>query len=239
LFISDKFAQQKYDRKLAKRKLERFAQIATFNNVYEHPQRGPLVEDFHLKGKWKQECFGNNNPIVLELGCGKGEYTVGMAQNFPQKNFIGADLKGNRIWRGAKEALEAGFRNVAFIRTRIENIESIFAKNEISEIWLTFPDPQPQSAREKKRLTAMPFLNRYKNILSADGIIHLKTDSAFLYEYTLDVIKQNKLNLIANTNDLYANTEKGFEESLFSIKTFYEKKFTEKGFKICYLKFRL
>ncbi len=231
---------------MAKHKIQHFAEIETFKNVFHQVQRSEKVEDFSLKGNWRESYFKNNNPIVLELGCGKGEYTLGLAENHANKNFIGVDLKGNRIWRGAKTALENAMSNVAFLRTRIENISSCFGPNEVDEIWITFPDPQPQKTRIKKRLTSPQFLNRYKSIVHPKSIIHLKTDSSPLYDYTLEVILENKYTLHQNTNDLYAllnsnqdlvNTN--FPKETFSIQTFYEKKFSDKGFKICYLRFTL
>lgn len=227
---------------MAKRKLQRFAEIGTFTNVFQHSQYEQQISDFRLKGKWNQEYFKNDHPIVIELGCGKGEYTVGLAERFKDKNFIGIDLKGNRIWRGAKTAIENNMSNVAFVRSRIENIERLFATEEISEIWITFPDPQPQESREKKRLTAPTFLNRYKNILQNKGIIHLKTDNAPLYDFTLDKIKEYNYHLLQATNDLYKDVNHAHSEDsrdILSIKTFYERKFSELGFKICYLKFSL
>lgn len=169
---------------MAKRKLERFAAIETFSNVFQHVQTSHQISDFEQKGKWKESVFKKENPLVLELGCGKGEYTIGMARAFKNKNFLGLDLKGNRIWRGAKTALDETLENAAFLRCRIENIEKAFDKNEVDEIWITFPDPQPQKTRERKRLTAPGFLKRYKNILKPNGKIHLKTDSFSLYSYT-------------------------------------------------------
>ena len=231
---------------MAKHKLQHFAEIETFENVFHQVQHTEKVDDLELKGNWNREYFKNSNPLVLELGCGKGEYTLGLATNHPAKNFIGTDLKGNRIWRGAKTALENKMHNVAFLRTRIENISTCFATDEVDEIWITFPDPQPQKARIKKRLTSPPFLERYKKLLKPKGIIHLKTDNAPLYEYTLEVIKEHKLELLQGTNDLYAQlslhtaeSTSNFPPETFSIQTFYEKKFFDKGFKICYLRFRL
>lgn len=219
---------------MAKTKLERFAEIETFPNVFHLTYR-ELDKPFVMKGKWNT-YFKNDHPIVLELGCGKGEYTVGLSEKFPDKNFIGVDVKGNRIWIGAKHALENKIPNAAFLRTRIDFIETCFDKDEVSEIWITFPDPQPQKPRERQRLTSPNFLNRYKNLLQPGGIIHLKTDSFPLYEYTHEVIKQHNYKLIDATPDLYSEPGKHREASL--IKTYYENKFTEMGFKICYLKFK-
>ena len=231
---------------MAKHKLRQFAEIESFENVLHQIQRSDKLDEFETKGKWNEHHFKNNQSICLELGCGKGEYTVGLAKNHPYKNFIGVDLKGNRIWRGAKTALENKMKNVAFLRTRIENIESCFAPNEVDEIWITFPDPQPQKSRIKKRLTSPPFLDRYKKILSSTGVIHLKTDNAPLYEYTLEVIKELDLKLLLHTADLYSMLHSTAPENLknyppetFSIQTFYEKKFSDMGFKICYIKFQL
>ena len=221
---------------MPKKKLQHFAEINTFENVFQHSQQEEHLPDFHLKGKWNKEYFKNENPVVLELGCGKGEYTIGLAQKHPHKNFIGIDLKGNRIWKGAKTAIENKMANVAFLRIRIENIETVIDKNEISEIWVTFPDPQPQKTRERKRLTSPRFLDHYKNVLIPGGIIHLKTDNYAFYEYTIGVIKENYFDVVKSTSDLYAKQDGG-EAS--SIKTFYEKKFLEKGSKICYLKLKL
>jgi len=223
---------------MAKRKLQRFAEIKTFVNVFQHIQHSPQLEDFKLKGKWNAEYFKNNNPIVLELGCGKGEYTVGLANYFPNKNFIGIDIKGARLWKGSKIAVESGMKNVVFVRTKIEHIEKLFDKNEVSEIWITFPDPQPQQSREYKRLTSPDFLNRYKNILQPNGIIHLKTDNFPLYEYSLKIAKENSCEVFDWTADLYGNHTKQREITV-SIQTFYENKFAKKGFKICYLKFKI
>jgi tRNA (guanine-N7-)-methyltransferase len=218
-------------------KLEKFADIERFENCFsfffEQIQQG-----FALKGKWRKEFFKNENPLILELGCGRGEYTVGLAQANRNKNYIGIDVKGNRIWTGANFALENKLSNVAFIRTRIDFIEHCFGEAEVDEIWITFPDPQPQKPRERKRLTFQRFLDRYKKILKPNGIIHLKTDSTSLYEYTLDVIAENKHELIWHTNDLYKNCPEDRKE-LVSIKTYYEKMFTDKGEDIKYVCFRL
>ena len=223
---------------MTKRKLMQFEQVANFANCFYMSFEQSKENGLPLKGKWSSGYFKNNNPIVLELGCGKGEYTVGLAKRFPNKNFIGVDIKGNRIWTGAKTALDDKMNNVAFIRTRIDFIEACFTKNEVSEIWITFPDPQPLRTTIRQRLTNMIFLNRYKAILVDKGIVNLKTDNEPFYLYTQEVIKENNLLSLHATNDLYADGVER-EEYLTSIKTFYEKKFSDKGFKICYLKFQL
>lgn len=222
-------------RTMPKNKLQRFAEIKTFPNVHQylHYERG---NDFLLKGKWNSGHFKNNNPIVLELACGKGDYAIGLGEKYPDKNFIGVDLKGARIWRGAKTAIEKNLPNVAFLRSQIDFIEYCFGKNEVSEIWITFPDPQKEKAR--KRLTHQTFLNRYKNILEKDALIHLKTDNVELYEFTLETIAENKLTLLDATNDLYGSIETSRDE-LKEIKTYYEKQFLAQGKEITYLKFHL
>lgn len=222
---------------MGKKKLQRFAEVSAFPHLFEFGFEH-INEGLKIKGKWAADFFKNSNPIVVELGCGKGEYTVGLAQKYPDKNFIGVDIKGNRIWRGAKTALENKMNNVAFLRTRIDFIESCFSKDEVNEIWITFPDPQPQLSRERKRLTSPKFLDHYKNILKPGGIIHLKTDNQPLWEYTLEVIKENKYELLVSTNDLYASVSPELADAA-SIQTFYEDLFSKQGFKICYLSFRL
>jgi len=199
---------------VAKNKLRRFAENETFENLFQPTMSEVMNGDFHLKGKWRSNYFKNNNPIVLELGCGKGEYSVGLAKMFPDKNFIGADIKGARLWRGAKTAVEEKMSNVAFIRTRIEHIASFFAPEEVDEIWVTFPDPQPRE----------------------NGIVHLKTDSQALHVYTKAVIEHNNLKVNICTNDLYA-TVKG--DPILGIRTHYEQLFMEKGFTITYINFQL
>ncbi len=213
---------------MGKDKLRRFAEITAFENVIE------LEDGKRLKGKWSKDQFKNNNPVILELGCGKGEYTVNLARLFPEINFIGIDYKGNRIWRGAKTALEDDISNVAFLRIQIENLLDYFMENEISEIWITFPDPQPQVSREKKRLTSPRFLAMYKLILKNDGPVHLKTDSDSLYLYTIEKVSQPGFKLDVNTADLY-NSE--FVDEVLSIKTYYEKKYLAHNKNINYLKF--
>ncbi len=213
-------------------KLEKFADIETFSNCFDlffHD----LDKSFANKNKWHQAYFKNQNPIVLELGCGKGEYTIGLAENNATKNYIGVDIKGNRIWSGASQALEKKLNNVAFIRTKIDFIDYCFSENEVSEIWITFPDPQPQKARSRQRLTNPIFINRYKTILNKGGLVHLKTDSTSMYEYTLEVIKEQGYTLLFSTNNLYANCPDDRQE-LVNIKTHYEKLFTAKGEDIKY-----
>ncbi len=192
--------------------------------------------DFRLKGNWNKDFFQNDRPLVLELGCGKGEYTTALAHKYPEKNFIGVDIKGSRMWVGATHALQHNLKNVGFLRTRIEFITSCFAPNEISEIWITFPDPQPQQSRANKRLTSARFLDSYKKIIRSEGIIHLKTDSQSLYDYTCKIIVKNQLPVLVQTDNLY---ESGYEDDILSVQTYYEKIFMDKGFTIKYLKFCL
>jgi len=213
---------------VGKDKLRRFAEIDTFSNVLQ------LDAGKELKGQWASNQFKNNNPVVLELACGKGEYSVSLAQMFPDKNFIGVDYKGNRIWRGAKTALEEGVNNVAFLRIQIESILEYFAPEEVDEIWITFPDPQPQVGREKKRLTSPRFLDMYKHIVKQGGFINLKTDNDDLHAYTAEKIGELELILHAKTEDLYHSE---FDNEVLSIKTYYEKKYLKDNKNINYLKF--
>lgn len=221
---------------MGKDKLRKFAENLTFKNVLQPTFEEVFRKDYSLKGKWHKEYLRNNNPITLELGCGKGEYSVNLARKYPNTNFIGVDIKGARFWRGAKTALEEGILNVNFIRTRIELIDSFFAQNEVSEIWITFPDPQLKERRTNKRLTSPQFLNKYRSLLSEGGIIHLKTDSQELHEYTKAVLAHNNIIPIISTNNLYA-TDLVTDE--LSIKTHYEQLFTAQGKTITYLRFRL
>jgi len=202
--------------KMGKDKLRKFAEVATFENVIQ------LDAGKEYKGKWAEKQFGNTNPVVLELACGKGEYTVNLAKLFPEKNFIGIDFKGNRIWRGAKTALEEGIKNVAFLRIQIETILEHFAENEIDEIWITFADPQPQDSREKKRLTGPKFLERYRIIMKPESKMNLKTDNDGFYAYTLDQIEALNLKKYKETTDLYHSD---LVDEVLSIKTYYEKKY--------------
>ncbi|MCI1778886.1 MAG: tRNA (guanosine(46)-N7)-methyltransferase TrmB [Bacteroidales bacterium] len=217
-----------------KDKLRRFRENATFKCLLQPSFEEVYEKDFRFKGKWRKEIFGNDNPIILELGCGKGEYTVSMAQAFPDKNFIGMDIKGARLWKGAKYVEEHSIGNAIFIRSRIEFITAFFAKGEIDEIWITFADPQLGKAR--KRLTGSMFLNRYTEILKKNGIINLKTDSKYLYNYTLAAATQNGLGIIEAEDDIYGN-EKG--SGILGIKTFYETNFLKIGLPIQYLSFHL
>lgn len=219
---------------MGKNKLQRFAEMKTFDNVFQPTHNEVWEENYQYKGNWNKKVFKNDNPIVLEVGCGKGEYSVGLAKQFPDKNFIGIDIKGARIWCGAKEALEEKLANVAFIRTKAELLESIFEAGEIDEIWITFPDPQMKKVR--KRLTGTRFLKLYSNLLSKEGIIHLKSDSNFLYEYTKYVIAENKLKVLVDTNDLYTSE---MADEILSIRTFYEQQFLDIGIPIKYHKFML
>lgn len=220
---------------MSKKKLLHFAENDTFENMFQ-PYFEELLKGYDQKGNWNKNFFKNDHPIVLELGCGKGEYTVGLAQRYPEKNFIGMDVKGARMWRGCKTSIEEGMTNVAFIRSKVQLIEYLFAENEVSEIWITFPDPQPRKARENRRLTSPKFLERYKKILKENANIHLKTDNEEFFNYTLEIIKQENHQLLDSVSDLY-NSD-GYEE-VRAIKTHYEKIFTEKGFHINYLKFQL
>jgi tRNA (guanine-N7-)-methyltransferase len=217
-------------------KLEKFADVERFKNCFTFFFENVLA-GFPLKGKWR-EHFANNNQLIVELGCGKGEYTIGLAEAHPEKNFIGVDIKGNRIWTGARHALEHNMTNVAFLRTRIDFIDNCFEPEEVDEIWITFPDPQPQSTRARQRLTHMLFMNRYLKFLKPGGWVHLKTDSTSLYEYTLEVIRENKFELAWHTSDLYNNCPPDRKE-LINIKTYYEALFTGKGENIKYIQFRL
>jgi len=220
---------------LAKRKLKHFAENLTFPHFFQ-PTPNELIAGFNLKGKWKSHFFHNNNPIVIELGCGKGEYTVQLAKANPNINYIGIDIKGARMWNGASTSLKEKLVNTAFLRTRIELTYLTFEENEIDEIWITFPDPQPKKSKQNKRLTSPKFLNIYSKFLKKNGIIHLKTDNIQLFEYTLEVIKNNKHKLISATYDLYSQTNLSYAQQ---IKTFYENMFLQQNLKICYLEFTL
>ncbi len=219
----------------SKNKLKRFKENETFSNVIQ-PNREDVKQGFEQKGKWK-EVFGNDNPIVLELGCGKGEYTVGLAKQDPNKNFIGIDIKGARLWRGAKTALEDNLKNVAFLRTQIELVDELFDKDEVSEIWITFPDPQIKYKRTKHRMTNESFLTKYKKILRSDGLMHLKTDSEFMHGYTLGLLHGLGLEVNYANHDVYKN--EGSPKEVLELQTFYEKQYLEKGKPITYIQFKV
>ena len=216
---------------MAKNKLTKFAEMASYENVFHSPYEKLREEGFSLKGKW-HTYFKNDNPIILELGCGKGEYTVGLARKFPAKNFIGIDIKGARMWSGATQARAKQLNNAAFLRSHIELIDNFFSENEVSEIWITFPDPQMK--KTNKRLTSTRFMQEYSRILKPEGVIHLKTDSNFLYSYTKEMIVANNLKVLFDTEDLYNSNP---EDKILTIQTFYEQQWLERGLNIKYIKF--
>ena len=225
---------------MGKGKLAKFADMADYPHVFEYPYS--VVDDvpFEMKGNWNRDFFKNDNPIVLELGCGRGEYTVGLGRMYPDKNFIGVDIKGARMWTGATDALKEGMKNVAFLRTNIEIIDRFFAEGEVSEIWLTFSDPQMKKAT--KRLTSTYFMNRYRKFLTPDGLIHLKTDSNFLFTYTNYMVEKNNLPVLFKTEDLYnmLATETDDEvKQILGIQTYYEQQWLTRGLTIKYLKYQL
>ena len=223
---------------MAKNKLQKFAEMETFPHVFQYTF-ADLQKPFEMRGRWREMFFKNNNPIVLELGCGKGEYTVALGKLYPDKNFIGIDIKGARIWTGARQSHEAGMQNVAFLRTNIEMINRFFAENEVDEIWLTFPDPQMKKLR--KRLTATNFMRLYRQILKPNGIIHLKTDSHFMFAYTSEMVKVNNFNVLFCNDDLYQLSPPlwgGVGGEVF-IQTFYERQWLDRGLTIKYIKFEL
>ncbi|PKP18255.1 MAG: tRNA (guanosine(46)-N7)-methyltransferase TrmB [Bacteroidetes bacterium HGW-Bacteroidetes-21] len=213
--------------------------MKSFSNVIEPDFDQAFHNKSPLKGKWYTDVFKNDHPIVLELGCGKGEYTTGLAQTYPEKNFIGIDIKGARMWVGAGFADKLHLTNAVFLRTRIEFINSFFAENEVSEIWVTFPDPQPKKKRNRKRLTSSNFLNNYSRFLMPGGRIHLKTDSRFLHEYTREIVSLNQLPVHCSTRDLYGEKPTGTDDLLYSIQTHYESLFRAQGVPITYLSFSL
>ncbi len=217
---------------MGKNKLKKFSEMETFSNVFQAPANAMDNTPFKLKGAWNREYFKNDNPIILELGCGKGEYTVALARRYPNCNYIGVDIKGARIWSGAKDAVTNNIANVAFLRTNIEFINRFFDTDEVSEIWITFPDPQMKKAT--KRLTSTSFLRMYRQLLKPNGIIHLKTDSPFLYKYTDELVRINNIPTIVNSNDLYHS---GLDSDILQIKTFYEQQWLQRGLTIKYISF--
>ena len=224
---------------MSKGKLAKFADMATYDNVFQYPYGALEHAAFPLQGKWNKDYFHNNNPIVLELGCGKGEYTVGLAKLIPDMNFIGVDIKGARMWTGATQAQKEGLKNVAFLRTNIEIIDRFFGENEVQELWLTFSDPQMKNPR--KRLTSTWFLERYRHFLADGGIVHVKTDSNFLFTYTTLLIEKNALPLELHTADLYgsvSDVNSALTEAA-AIQTYYEQMWLDRGLAIKYLKFHL
>src|SRR5690554_1153 len=216
---------------MAKNKLAKFADMASYSNVFQYDYEQLKEKGFPLKGKWHTH-FGNDNAIILELGCGKGEYTVGLAKKFPRKNFIGMDIKGARMWTGATQAIDEGINNAAFVRTHVELLRHFFEENEVSEIWITFPDPQMKKVN--KRLTSTRFMKEYGRVLKEGGIVHLKTDSNFLYRYTQEMILENRLEVLFETDDLYGSN---LEDEILGIQTFYEQQWRERGFSIKYTRF--
>jgi tRNA (guanine-N7-)-methyltransferase len=221
----------------SKNKLKRFKENETFSNVFQPTREEVISDQLPLKGKWRTDFFKNNNPIVLELGCGKGEYSVGLAQRNPNKNFIGIDIKGARFWRGAKTAIENGIHNVAFLRTQIELIEHCFDADEVNEIWITFPDPQIKYKRTKHRMTNAEFLKNYKKILKPNGLMHLKSDSEFMYGYTLGLLHGLGHEVLYSNHNVYKN--EGAPADVTSIQTFYESQYLEVNKPITYIQFRI
>ena len=218
---------------MGKNKQKKFAEMETFSNVFQPPYDPSMV------GHWRERYFHSDRPIVLELGCGRGEYTVGLAQKYPDKNFIGVDIKGARMWAGAKQAEQAGLKNVAFLRTQIEFITNFFAVDEIDEIWITFCDPQMKKAT--KRLTSTYFMQRYQQIMKPNGLIHIKTDSPFLYTYTMEMLRLNPYLVLCSTDDLYGKSTDGIElfDDAKALQTHYEKQWLDRGFTIKYIEWQL
>ena len=219
---------------MGKNKLQKFRELEQLEHVFQVPSEQLRAgQQCEMKGRWR-EFFGNDNPIVLELGCGKGEYTVALGKRFPDKNYIGIDIKGARLWTGAKESFNCGMKNVAFVRTNIEMLPYFFDKDEVSEIWLTFPDPQMK--KKTKRLTSTGFLNRYTGIVKPGGLLHLKSDSNFMYTYTKAVVAENQLKVVDLCDDIYAQRP---DDAILSIKTYYEQQWLARGITIKYICFEL
>ncbi|MBC7606892.1 MAG: tRNA (guanosine(46)-N7)-methyltransferase TrmB [Burkholderiales bacterium] len=221
----------------SKNKLKRFKENETFENVFQPSREEVAAGDFSLRGKWNADFFKNTNPLILELGCGKGEYTVGLAEKYPEKNFIGIDIKGARFWRGAKTAVEDQLHNVAFIRTQIELVDCIFGQHEVDEIWITFPDPQIKYKRTKHRMTNTEFLQLYKKILKPDGLVNLKTDSEFMHGYTLGLLHGEGHEVLYANHNVYVN--EGAPSEVTEIQTFYEKQYLEINKAITYIRFKI
>lgn len=217
---------------MGKNKLAKFANMEEYPHVFQYPFAILKEKGFEMKGKWNEVFFKNTNPIILELGCGKGEYTVELAKLFPQKNFIGIDIKGARMWTGAKQSKEEELPNVAFLRTHIELLNHFFEKDEVDEIWITFPDPQMN--KTSKRMTSTRFMKLYRQVLKTNGVIHLKSDSNFMFTYTQAMVKENKLPVLFETDNLY---QSGLVDEILKIQTFYEQQWIARGLNIKYLKF--
>lgn len=225
---------------MAKNKLKRFADMKTMSWVFEPAMETVEKDNFHLKGNWRTDYFKNDHPLIVELGCGKGEYTIGLGQKYPEKNYIGIDIKGARMWEGANTVREEGLQNIAWVRTRIEFVDTFFGKDEVDEIWLTFSDPQPNKPR--KRLSSKLFLDRYQKFLKPGGLIHLKTDNDLLFASTLQEVEEVGGEILEKTWDLYGEMPSDLNadtQEILSIKTHYEKIFSEKGYKIKYCRFRM
>lgn len=221
----------------SKNKLKRFKENETFSNVFQPTREELTAGNFALKGKWNADFFHNDNPLILELGCGKGEYAVGLAERYPDKNFIGIDTKGARFWRGAKTVAENDMKNVAFIRAQIELVDHLFVENEIDEIWITFPDPQIKYKRTKHRMTNSEFLQLYKKILKKDGVVNLKTDSEFMHGYTLGLLHGEGHEVLYANHNVYNN--EGAPSEVTEIQTFYEKQYLEVNKAITYIRFKI
>ncbi|TYB70659.1 tRNA (guanosine(46)-N7)-methyltransferase TrmB [Bizionia saleffrena] len=221
----------------SKNKLKRFNENETFNNVFQPSREELVTAEFTLKGKWRDTFFKNENPLVLELGCGKGEYSVALAKQYPNKNFVGVDIKGARFWRGAKTGIEENIPNVAFLRTQIELIDHAFAENEVDEIWITFPDPQIKYKRTKHRMTNAEFLERYKKILKPEGLVNLKTDSEFMHGYTLGLLHGAGHEVLYANHDVYK--QEGSPEEVTSIQTYYEGQYLAQNKPITYIRFKI